>query len=126
MKDVAKILERPERRHISHSFKVFFARGLAAFLGVFSLLNMAGSLWMPDFDASHWWIRLETLGPWTSHMLLFITSVFLIAFASKPCMPRWRRNVTAALTGVLCVAAIINAATFYATRSRSIRSAARR
>lgn len=40
-----------------------FSRALALFLGGFSLLNLAGELRFPGFDANHWWIdfRLSSI-----------------------------------------------------------------
>jgi hypothetical protein len=59
------------------SWDIGLARGIAAFFGVFSLMNLAGSLWNPWFDASHWWIRFDVGLPLARELLLLSNAVFL-------------------------------------------------
>ena len=39
-------------------------RGIALFLGMFSLLNCIGGLFKSGFDADPWWVRLAPLPGW--------------------------------------------------------------
>ena len=39
------------------------SRGIAAFLGGFTLLNLLGDLFAPGFDANIWWIDFSPLPP---------------------------------------------------------------
>src|SRR5262245_21448050 len=103
-----------------HSWINRMARGIAAFFGVFSLVNLLGSLWNPWFDASHWWIRLDGAPPIIKESLLAAGAVFLTSFACKPRMSRWRRQITLVLTTILIAMAVINAVTFYALASRRV------
>lgn len=90
------------------------ARGIAAFIGGFSVVNVIGSFLSPGFDASHWWISADALPtaiwvPW-----LFVSSLLLIAFACKP--PRagsWRSQATVLFSAVLLVITVTNGITFY-------------
>ena len=90
------------------------ARGIAAFMGGFTLVNLLGSFRSPTFDASHWWISADALPttiwvPW-----LFISALLLIAFACKP--PRvgsWRSQATVLFSAVLLVITVMNGITFY-------------
>jgi hypothetical protein len=58
---------------------VAVSRGLALFLGGFSLLNLLGELRYRGFDANLWWIDLRPLAPWLSRAVLAVTSLFLVA-----------------------------------------------
>ena len=90
------------------------ARGIAAFIGIFSLLNLIGSMRSSTFDASHWWISADALpsAMWVS--CLFISSILLIAFACKPPRARsWRWQATVLFCAMLMAITAINGITFY-------------
>src|SRR5215204_3875719 len=89
------------------------ARGFAAFIGGFTLLNVVGSRRAVNFDASHWWINADLLpAPWWQ-LLLFAGALSLIAFAFNNRMARWRRNVTALFTTLFLIVTVVNGITFY-------------
>ncbi len=85
------------------------ARGLALFLGGFSLLNLAGELKHPGFDANLWWIDLRMLGPVLSRGLLGATSLLLITWGIRPARGSPRRIATGIATALLLAAAVGNA-----------------
>lgn len=98
-------------------FRVFFAdsvpRGLALFFGLFSLLNLAGNLLVPGFDANLWWIDLRFLPTITANALLIIVSLLLIAFAIRPPIAKRRQFLTAASALAVAFLAGMNAYQFY-------------
>jgi uncharacterized SAM-binding protein YcdF (DUF218 family) len=88
-------------------------RGLALFLGGFSVLNLlVGSLGR-GFDANIWWIDLRPIPHPLDELLLASIGVALIGYGIRPGMGLLRRPVTAALTGTALIAALANAAMFY-------------
>src|SRR5207237_1333422 len=50
----------------------FIPRGLALFLGAFSILNVLGNLRSTGFDANLWWIDLRALPWWLANAVLFV------------------------------------------------------
>lgn len=99
------------------------ARGLAFFLGAFSLLNVLGDLLTPGFDANQWWIDLRPIHSPASDIFLAVSAFFLIAYSIRPALSAERRLLTYAFLGVLLLVATWNAATFYSlVIRRTIRS----
>lgn len=52
------------------AFRRGAARGIALFLGGFSLLNLVGEVRSPGFDANPWWIDLRLLPTLAGRALL--------------------------------------------------------
>lgn len=96
------------------------ARGLALFIGGFSLLNLAGELRYSRFDANLWWIDLRMLGPGLSRGLLILASVLLPAWGIR--MPRegGRRVATGMVTMLLLAAAIGNTVSVWMLADRRV------
>jgi uncharacterized SAM-binding protein YcdF (DUF218 family) len=94
------------------------ARGLAVFLGGFSLLNLIGDLRMAGFDANLWWIDLHVLPHTVARLFLLIAGLFLVGSAWRPSHSGWRRWLTLACVGLLGLAAAFNAAQFYILLAR--------
>ena len=90
-----------------------WGRGVAVFLGVFTLLNIAGKIRYPGFDANIWWIDFRFVSGWISQPILGAAAVFMLAFAVRPVLSPWRRKVTLVLTIVLYVVCIWNVVVFY-------------
>ena len=88
-------------------------RGLALFLGGFSLLNVLGGFRRAGFDANLWWIDLRFVPRVVAEPLLLISAVCLIGFAIWPTRSVWRRSLTIGCLGVLSVAALMNTVQFY-------------
>ncbi len=89
------------------------ARGLAVFIGGFSLLNLLGELTNAGFDLNVWWIDFRPLPAVVSRLLLAACAVFLLAWAVRPKTGLWRRRVTLALTGVVLTFALWNTVHYY-------------
>jgi uncharacterized SAM-binding protein YcdF (DUF218 family) len=90
------------------------ARGLALFLGGFSLLNLIGDLRLAGFDANLWWIDLHVLPRMVARLFLLIAGLCLVGFALRPPFSSWRRWLTLVCVGLLGLAAAFNVAQFYA------------
>src|ERR1041385_5789239 len=71
------------------------SRGLALFLGAFSLLNLAGGFRRSGFDANLWWIDLRWLPEIPQLLFLLISSVCLLVFSISPACSLWRKALTA-------------------------------
>src|SRR4051794_7088644 len=89
------------------------ARGLALFLGGFTLLNLAGDLRFHGAGANIWWIDFAVLPVAASRLLLLLIGTLLLAYALVPRVRRWRIVVAFLLLGAAIIAAAINAAGFY-------------
>jgi vancomycin permeability regulator SanA len=88
-------------------------RGLALFLGGFSLLNSFASLRGAGFDANLWWLDLHFLPKLFARLLLLTGGACLLGFALRPPHSAWRRWLTLACAGALGIAATVNTAQFY-------------
>lgn len=88
-------------------------RGIACFLGVFSLLNIVGELRAPGFDANLWWINLP--GNWRGLEcgLLAWSAGCLLWFATHRQLTPWLRIALSITLGTLFAASLWNAANFY-------------
>jgi len=89
------------------------SRGLALFLGGFSLLNILGELRFPGFDANHWWIDFRPADTMVVRIFLCIVSVFLLAYSLRPKLSAWRRKITAGLVAILLVITVWNILNFH-------------
>jgi vancomycin permeability regulator SanA len=114
MRSVAAFLvsDQPAERR-GPRLPVNVARGFAAFIGGFTLLNVLGSRRAVNFDASHWWINADLLPAAWWQMMLLLGALLLIAFAFKVRMAPWRRFATALFTAAFLVVTVINGITFY-------------
>src|SRR5205085_7797564 len=73
------------------------ARGVALFMGLFTLLNLAIHFRSRGFDANGWWINLNPLArkvPLAAQLALLFISLVWLAYAVMPDMARRRRRVT--------------------------------
>ena len=89
------------------------ARGVAFFLGIFALLNLAGELRTPGFDANLWWIDLRPVPAPVARGLLALTGLLLAVFALKPDFPDPLRRVAVLLTIALFAVALWNVFGYY-------------
>jgi uncharacterized SAM-binding protein YcdF (DUF218 family) len=85
---------------------------IALFLGGFSLLNLAGGLAVPGFDATLWWLDLRPLPAGLAQPVLAAASLLLAAYGLAPSPGVWRRRLTAGAAFVLLGVALGNAAGF--------------
>ncbi len=89
------------------------ARGLALFLGAFSILNILGNLCAPHFDATLWWIDLRFVPEIAAQIFLMFTSILLVAFALGWSFPKWGRFIMLGCIGFLGLVALANVIQFY-------------
>jgi uncharacterized SAM-binding protein YcdF (DUF218 family) len=100
-------------RLIPASITVPIGRGLALFFAFFTLLNLAGALRSPGFNANHWWIDVGYLPTFASHTVLLIASLGLLAFGiGYPNLYIVRRAI-GVLSFALAAAVFWNVIVFY-------------
>lgn len=96
-------------------------RGLALFIGMFSGLNVLGSVLGEGFGADLWWIDLSVLPAQIGTVFAALAAGLLVAYAVAPDVSPLRRALTAGACAALTLVALINVAGFYdAWRAGSI------
>jgi uncharacterized SAM-binding protein YcdF (DUF218 family) len=88
-------------------------RGIALFVGAFSLLNVVGELLSPGFDANIWWIDLRPTPHGLTRTLLALAGLLLVWHGLTTTSPRWRRWATGGVLVPLLVGTLYNAVNFY-------------
>lgn len=99
-------------------------RGLALFLGGFTLLNLLGNLRSARFDANVWWLHLRFLPRAVSQPLLLVSAFCLLGLGLRQPRSTWRRFLTGSCVAALALGAIQNTAQFYVLLSRHALSSA--
>jgi uncharacterized SAM-binding protein YcdF (DUF218 family) len=94
------------------------ARGIALFLGGFTLLNVAGDLRFSGTDGNLWWIDLWPLPLALSRLILIAFAIAMIAYAIAPRLTRVRLYTNVALITIVLVAAIGNTIRYYVILAR--------
>jgi len=112
------VLQGEESTIMARELTIIVGRALALFLGLFSLLNLAGDLATPGFDANLWWIDLRPLSAWVGRSVLAVSAALLATFGVLRKPRRVFRNTTLAVTGGLLIAALWNVAHFYLLLAR--------
>jgi len=92
-------------------------RGLAMFLGGFTLLNLMGGLLIAGFDANHWWLAVPVLHGSADDLFLLVAGVGLILLACGAARRLWLRRLLGGLVLLLGVIALYNAMVFYMVRA---------
>jgi uncharacterized SAM-binding protein YcdF (DUF218 family) len=95
-------------------------RGIALFLGGFTLVNLLGEWRFRGFDANYWWIDLRPLPGFVSRNLLGLAGLLLVAWAWRPALAGWRRRVLMATTLLLLLASLTNAIQFFVLLARGV------
>lgn len=108
-----KTRRRSNSKRAVPSLAVAVARGLALFLGAFSLLNILGDITSPGFNSNHWWIDLRPVHPLAADIFLALASGVLILFAVRPLQSSGRRVLTFTCVAALLVAVVWNTIIFY-------------
>ncbi|MCU1228967.1 MAG: SanA protein, partial [Acidobacteria bacterium] len=94
------------------------ARGIALFLGGFTLLNVAGDLRFAGTNGNLWWIDLWPLSLALSRAMLIAFAIAMIAYAIAPRLSRLRLNTNVALITIVLIAAIGNTIRYYVILAR--------
>ena len=89
------------------------ARGLAAFFGGFTILNLAGELAARGFDANGWWLDLRPLPDAMARVLLLALSAALLAHAAGRRPKGWLARCYFALVAGAALVALANSVQFY-------------
>jgi uncharacterized SAM-binding protein YcdF (DUF218 family) len=88
-------------------------RGMALFLGLFTLLNVVGEVRSAGFDSSIWWIDLRVLPGWMGRAVLVLAGVAMVMVAfdrGRKVRVRW---VVRGFIGGLLAVVIGNVVVFY-------------
>lgn len=88
-------------------------RGVALFLGLFTLFNLLASFTRSGFDANLWWIDLRWLPAGLASSFLAVSAIGLLIFALRPPKAGWARIFVTTCTVLLLLAALMNMAEFY-------------
>jgi len=94
------------------------ARGIALFVGFFSLLNLLLQWRTPAFDANRWWIDFQPLPGWIDAPFLLVASGMLLAFGFAPAMSGLRRRATLTVCELLGLVVLWDGAAYYLTVAR--------
>jgi len=90
-----------------------FPRGVAMFLGGFTLLNLLGEVRLPGFDANLWWIDMRAFPQTLANGFLFLSAAGLIAYAVRSPRSLWRRILTLGCVAVLIIVSLVETVVFY-------------
>jgi uncharacterized SAM-binding protein YcdF (DUF218 family) len=93
------------------------ARGIALFIGAFSLLNVAAVLRHGTFDGNTWWIDFRPLSPAVGRSAAALMAAALLGWALRPRMSGWRTALTVSLLLIGVAVALYNTVTFYRLRA---------
>jgi uncharacterized SAM-binding protein YcdF (DUF218 family) len=94
------------------------ARGLAGFLGLFTLIGLVGRQRWPGFDANLWWLDLRALPEPVALAATAMLGALLLAWAGRPRTTGTRQRLTqGVVAGALVVLAVnaLNAAGLFLT-----------
>ena len=105
-----RVAPAPKARHW---LPAAVARGLALFIGGFTLLSVVGTARSAAFDANIWWVAVPIAPRPVSAALLAAAGVASVAYAVAPHMPPWRRWTTLAVFAFFAAVAVYNAVDFY-------------
>lgn len=115
----------PKSTHSGKTFRLAdlllneaFPRGIALFLGFFALVNVLGSFFLPDFDASIWWVDLRSLPVWLSRCLQTVCGVALLAFGLRRPRKFSGRLFTIVCAAFIATVSVVNSVIFVALALR--------
>ena len=89
------------------------ARGIALFLGGFTLVSTVGVVRDTGFDANTWWVAVPYVPRLASAALLAAAGVAFVAYGVAPRMRAWRRWLTVAFFAFFAAVTAYNAFDFY-------------
>lgn len=89
------------------------ARGLALFIGGFTLLSVVGAARSDALDANIWWVAVPLVPRLVSAALLAAVGAGFLAYAVAPRMRAWQRWPTLALFAFFAAMAVYNAVDFF-------------
>ena len=89
------------------------ARGIALFIGCFTLVSTVGVVRDAAFDANAWWVVVPYVPRLASAALLAAAGVAFVAYGVAPRLRAWRRWLTLALFAFFAAVAVYDAYDFY-------------
>jgi vancomycin permeability regulator SanA len=89
------------------------ARGIALFLGGFTLVSTVGVVRDTGFDANTWWVAVPYVPRLASAALLAAAGVAFVAYGVAPRMRAWRRWLTVAFFAFFAAVTAYNVFDFY-------------
>jgi vancomycin permeability regulator SanA len=111
---IAPVLDAPAVRH-RNWLVAAVARGIALFIGAFTLVSVFGSLRHAHADFTIWWVAVPGVGRAIAGALLVLVAAALLGYAVAPRMQAWRRWLTLGLCLVFAVVTAWNGVDFYLT-----------
>jgi hypothetical protein len=90
------------------------SRGVAMFLGAFTLLNLVAEIRWSGFDAEFWWIDLRPLPPQLARGFLAWAAILLIWYAARPQIEGGLRTMVLTAVILLMSGVLWNVYLFYA------------
>lgn len=104
---------RPDGAPERHWLPAAAARGLALFIGAFTLTNVITSWRRESVDFNIWWVSLPAVGRTLNTVLLGALGIVLVAYVVAPRGRPWRRWTTAVLAVAFAAVAGWNGIGFY-------------
>jgi uncharacterized SAM-binding protein YcdF (DUF218 family) len=89
------------------------ARGFAAFIGVFTLLNLIGEIRAPGCGFNVWWIDFRPIPGAFSKPVMYVFAAFMLAYSALPVLRTCRKKVTLVLTILMFGFAVWNTVHYY-------------
>jgi len=96
-----------------HWLPAAVARGLALFIGGFTLLSVVGAARSEALDANIWWVAVPFVPRLVSAALLAAVGAAFVAYAVAPRMRAWRRWPTLVLFAFFAAVTVYNAVDFF-------------
>ncbi|HYM61779.1 MAG TPA: YdcF family protein [Thermoanaerobaculia bacterium] len=94
------------------------ARGLALFLGVFTLLNIAGDLSGQAFDTNLWWIDLWPIPPFAARFLLVVFALAAIGSGLVRQPRAWQGKMEMAVFAGFLLAGVFDSIRYFVVLAR--------
>ena len=90
-----------------------FPRGIALFLGLFTLVNVIGECRFPGFDANLWWIGLPGAGGWIEPSLLLWSAACFLWFGTHWQFARFDRIALGLTFSLLLAISVWNVRNYF-------------
>ena len=105
--------QEEKQQERTSGFRAGLVRGLCLFIGLFTLINLLGELWVPGFNANDWWIDFRPMPQWVRMAVLLPMSLLLVALGIYRYGGIIRHTLTFAWVAVALAVTLRNASGFY-------------
>ncbi len=103
---------------------VNISRGIAIFLGCFTLLNVFGEIFMPNFSLNYTWIDFRPLPSLVKLLFLLTVSLTFLMFGFRPRQRKALHICTISFISLILIVSFINGVNFYLLLSKDVISSA--